>query len=198
MNPRLAVIVGHSKKHPGSRGVFPLAVMEYDFNHEIAMSIYLEAKQIGLDCRVFTRDGISIEKVGELVSTWCGKDGLAVELHCNSFDGKTAGTETLYDEQPSTNKDFSTLMHQELIKIFGKQRRADRGIRIRSTKDIDASNDRGAINMESVTCTSCLLEPVFWDNEHEAKLLNLKRQEYVRAVVSVCSRWYLKVGEGEK
>jgi hypothetical protein len=192
MNPRLAIIVGHSRVHPGSRGTKPIDQMEYDWNHALAMDIYIEVKQKGLDCRIFTRDGFDIRKVGEMASTWAGIDGLAIELHCNSFDGKTAGTEVLYDDKPSTSKEFAENVQRALIQVLGKNRRADRGIKHRSTKDIDASNDRGAINLESVSITSCLVEPAFWDAPAEAKLLNEKRQDYIRALVSCCCQWYLK------
>lgn len=195
--PRLAIIVGHSHKNPGSRSTLPINAMEYDFNHEVAMDIYIEAKQKGLDCRIFKRDGLSVERVGELASAWAGQNGLAVELHCNSFDGKANGTETLYDDQPSTSKEFAEMMQRAMMLVFGKYQRADRGAIKRSTKDIDASNDRGAINLESVTITSCLVEPVFWDNPKECKLLADKRQEYVRAIVSCCAQWYLKYSKGE-
>jgi N-acetylmuramoyl-L-alanine amidase len=192
MLPRLAILVGHSRVHPGSRATRPIDKMEYDWNHQLAMDIYIEAKQKGLDCRVFTRDGITVQKVGETASAWAGIDGLAIELHCNSFDGKTAGTEVLYDDKPSSSKLFAEEMQRALIQIFGKARRADRGARLRSTKDIDASNDRGAMNLEAVSITSCLVEPAFWDAPAEAKLLSDKRQDYIRALVSCCCGWYLK------
>ena len=190
MTPKLAVIVGHSQKQPGSRAGRPIDKMEYDWNLDFAMDLYIEAKSQGLDCQVYKRDGLSIQKVGELVSDWCKPDGVAIELHCNSFDGKITGTETLYDDVPATSKEFAELVHKKIVGVFGTYHRMDRGIKHRSTKDLDASNDRGAINLESVKVTSCLVEPVFWDNPREAKLLADKRGEYLRALVSAVANWY--------
>lgn len=192
MTPRLAIIVGHSEESPGSLSALAIGMTEYAWNHEFALDLYREARTIGLEAKVFTRNGISIQKVGELVTEWCGKDGVAIELHCNSFDKKTAGTETLYDDEPVNSREFAEFMHKKIMAVFGIHQRSNRGIKLRTLKDSDKTNDRGAHNLQHVKVTSCLLEPVFWDNPIEAMLLKERRGDYMRVLVSGISHWYLK------
>ena len=192
MSLKIAWVVGHSKIHPGSRGARPIDAMEYDWNYSLAMDLWRESKEAGFDAKVFTRDGVSIALVGKSVSDWVDGDGVAIELHCNSFDGASGGTETLYDDDPEGSKDFAATIHRYVLKAMERTTKRDRGIKLRSTKDLDASNDRGAVNLESIKCVSCLVEPCFWDNPREAIILAKNRHDYIRALISGVTEWILK------
>jgi N-acetylmuramoyl-L-alanine amidase len=192
MQPKIALIVGHSKVHPGSRATKPIDKMEYDWNSELALDLWREAKEIGFDAKIYLRDGLDIRAVGDMVSKWVGTDGVAIELHCNSFDGKASGTETLYDSEPKDSEEFAATVHRYVLRALERTKKQDRGIKLRSTKDEDKSNDRGAINLEHVKCTSCLVEPCFWDNPKEAAILSRNRQDYIRALISAVAEWLLK------
>lgn len=193
MNPRVAIILGHTKLQPGSRGSFPINQMEYDWNDALALDLWRELKTIGYDCMIFKRDGLTIKKVGDMVSTWAQPNGVAIELHCNSFDSKVIGTETLYDAQPQESKDFAEIVHRYVCRALERSgKRGDRGVKLLSSKDLDKSNDRGSVNVESVTVPSCLVEPAFWDSRTDSALLHRKRQEYIRALVGAVTEWYIK------
>lgn len=142
---RLAIICGHEEKAKGAYSPI-LKAWEYDYNKVLAADIYREASAYGkdkFDCKVFFRDGLGIEKVGELVNTFCGNDGVAIELHFNSAaknvqktdengnllwldewktkplmisvpDPAPNGIETLYDADPVESKRFAGIVHEHL------------------------------------------------------------------------------------
>lgn len=194
MSPKLAIIVGHEAHKPGTQGSLLSLTNEYEWNSELALDLWQAGQAKGLECRVFKRDGIDVKEVGRRVTEWASPEGVAIELHCNSFDGKATGTETLYDEDPETNREFAAIIQKKVISVFGVYHRKDRGTKLRSTHDADKSNDRGAMNLEHVKVTSCLIEPVFWDNRDEAILLKSRRTEYIQALISGVCEWYLKKG----
>jgi hypothetical protein len=183
---RLAIIVGHSEDSPGARATFPIDMYEYHFHDKLAIDIYREARENGLDAQVFKRDGISRRKLGELVDAFTGPEGMAVELHFNSFDGQVKGTETLFDKEPVYNEAFARIMHRHVVRAFERTGKRDRGI-----KEVEYGT-RGWVNLDSVHCVSCLLEPVFGDNQDEALLLYKNKSEYVRAIVAACVEWTIE------
>ncbi len=174
---KLAIIVGHEEEKKGAFSGH-LNKHEYDFWYEVALSLWKVAKDAGLDAQVFLRNGISIEKVGELVNLWCGKEGVALELHFNSsLDTKAHGLETLYDQ----DKAFAEAVHKASVKSLPGIR--DRGLKLVS----DA--DRGHRNLKAVKVASCLLEPFFGSNINDCKLFLTHKSEWMNALVD-CVKAY--------
>lgn len=181
---KLAIIVGHYPKVKGAHITSPINMYEYDWNDLFSIDVYREAREAGLDARVFKRpDGMTRRQIGRAVDEFCGDDGIAVELHINAFDRKVKGTETLYDDDPQDNENFARTMHRHLVAAFDRSGKADRGIRL-----VD-DGMRGHTNLDSVHCTSCIVEPVFGDNPSEARLLYKTKYAYARAIVAAVLEW---------
>jgi hypothetical protein len=183
---KLAIIVGHDEKAQGANAAFPINQSEYKFNSDLAMDIYLAARNANIDCRIFKRDGKTRAQVGEEVSKF---GGVAIELHLNAADGTAKGTETLYDAEPEANKAFATIIQDKICKALRRDGKRNRGLRLIDEKG------RGYSNLKSVKITSCLVEPIFCDNKDECQLLWAFRHDYIRALVDGVLEWYIKEKE---
>jgi hypothetical protein len=191
---RLAIIVGHSEAAKGAWSL-SLQMHEYTLWSEVAIDIWREAKEIGLDCQVFKRDGISIEEVGRRVSEWAD---LSIELHFNSA-AKTVGNTTVVDIGPSgcetlymePYRDFAQMIQTATIQAltesnpnydpnrpdsspFSKPK--DRGLKLIK------EGDRGHRNLKAVTCPAVLVEPFFGSNAADSKRFKRNRARFVRAL----------------
>lgn len=181
---KLAIIVGHTAVDGGAEAHKPLLKNEYEYNKEISIEIFRYAREAGLDCRIFMRDGMTRDQLGRQVNMWAGEDGVAIELHMNAFDTVVRGTETLYDALPTSNADFAQIVHKHVCKALGRDGKRDRGTKLVSFKE------RGWRNMAAVACTGCIVEPIFCDNREECRLMWNKRSEYCRALVDATLEWY--------
>jgi N-acetylmuramoyl-L-alanine amidase len=187
---RLAIIVGHSKADGGANGYFPTGkIQEYDFhNKEIVPVMLAEAAKLGLEAKVFLRDGTDRLGVGRNVSAWADLKTVAIELHFNSTTG-AKGSETLYDSGPMINEKFAQIVQDAMVKVLGrsgtpgKKGATNRGIKL-------TDEGRGAHNLTSVLCVGCLVEPAFCDNKDEAKLLWDNREAYAKILVQAAKQFF--------
>lgn len=183
---KLAVILGHTDKDGGAKAQRPLLGNEYKINNELSIEIFRYAREAGLDCRIFLRDGYTRDQLGRQVNLWAGEDGVAIELHLNAFDKVVRGTETLYDALPTSNADFAQIVQNHVCKALDRDGKRDRGTKLVSFKE------RGWRNMAAVAVTGCIIEPIFCDNREECRLLWHKRAEYCRALVDATLEWYCR------
>jgi N-acetylmuramoyl-L-alanine amidase len=207
---RLALIIGHSE---AAKGAFSSSLQkhEYDLWSEVAIDIWREARELGIDCQVFKRDGLSIESVGKKVSEWAD---FAIELHFNSamkqvtnpqysgpgqprfvsqIDIQPNGCETLYDAHPPESKLFAQTIHNAMMKSlteanpnyneFRKDTNPFTKPKDRGVKLI-LEGDRGHRNLSSVTVPSCLIEPFFGSNAKDCQRFVRNRAQFCRALVS--------------
>lgn len=178
---KLAIIVGHTKEAQGAQAVKPLSMHEYVYNSIIAELIREKALGTKLSCKVFKKDGLTDEQVGNLVDEWsrdAAPKRCAVELHFNaSGAGKARGSEILIDADPATSKVLAYYIYPEVLRAMGRSHMQARGIKRLS------EGDRGHRNLKAITIPSVLIEPAFGDNESEAKLLHERKEQYAEAIV---------------
>ncbi len=94
---------------------------------------------------------------------------LFISIHCNAFDDKAKGTETLVYSKKSAAYPMAERVQAAIVKRLGT---ADRGIKERP--------DLGVLwrtNMPSL-----LVETAFIDNNSDAVLLKTKQQDFARAI----------------
>ena len=176
---KLAIIVGHEESKQGARVVAPIDTTEYLFNKAFAEdNFYPMAREAGLETVIIYRDKSTISKIGQYVNEWAqGVTTVAIELHLNAFDGKTQGTETLYDIDPSSSKYLAAIIQKKMADTFSRVK-GNRGIKL-----LDGPEDRGYVNLTSVKIPSCIVEPIFADNELEVKLLASLKVPYAKCLV---------------
>jgi len=171
---RLAIIIGHTRYAQGAKAAKPINKTEYEFNSDLSIDLYRFAREAGIDCRIFKRDGVSRETLGRDVSKW---GDVAIELHLNAFDTVVKGTETLYDALPVENAAFAELIHKKICESLGRTGKRDRGTKL------VGFHGRGWLNLDAVTIPGCLVEPVFCDNSDESRLLYKHKLDYARALI---------------
>lgn len=183
----LAIVVGHTIDAPGVKGARPINKHEYQWNFDFSALVYMEARHLGMDCRVYIRkEGESRRKLAQRVSEAAD---CAIELHFNGFNKEVSGTETLYDEDPIESKELAQIVHDKMVKVFGRTGKRDRGLKL-----IDDEQDRGWSNLNGLTIPACLVEPVFGDNIQEAELLESKKMEYAKALAEAAFEFLYKEG----
>jgi len=172
---RLAIIVGHEARAKGATAVAPLSMSEYDYNSLVAEDMEAYAHEVGLLPKIFYRDGLGRDGVGEAASTWANGAfrSRCIELHFNAATPHATGTETLYDTREPGNKAFAETVQKFMVDLF---KAPDRG-----AKQIDSG--RGSANLKAVTVTGCLVEPLFGSNTKDAQKLLLKRVDYAKCLV---------------
>lgn len=176
---RMAIIVGHSKKDGGASSVSPISMNEYTFHTKIIVPIMQnECEKLGIESRIFLRDGTDISGVGAAVSDWTKGDPktCAIELHFNSASGNPQGTETLYDTNEKDNTKFAQLVQNRMCQVLNRIGSSDRGIKL-------TNNGRGSHNLTSVKCTGCLVEPFFGNIHSECELMWKNHDAYARSLV---------------
>jgi hypothetical protein len=188
---KFAIIVGHSEDAQGAFAGSPINAHEYEWNSELAVDIWRECRELGLDVQVFSRNQSTVKAVGEAVTKFCGENGCAVELHFNAATETSArGTETLYDIDPPLSKDFAKLVHANILRALQEEdakgnlvKRKDRGLKLVS------AGDRGNSNLFHVKCPSCLIEPFFGSNQKDCELARRNRMNIVKAISHSAIEW---------
>lgn len=89
---KVALIIGHSETSQGAVNKNS-GVTEFAFNEPLAMKIADLLMEGGFMVNVIYRDGTYKEMVDTVNLT--GAD-IAISLHCNAFNKKQNGSETLY------------------------------------------------------------------------------------------------------
>lgn len=183
---KLAIIIGHELKSKGAKGVYPISGYEYDFNSEIAQLIFHSAMDRALPIRIFKRDGLGISGVYKQVQDWAGgnSEAVAIELHCNAFNGKVRGTETLFDKDPDDSIEFAREIHQSICTALNRKNKEDRGIKLIE------KGDRGYINLNLCKIPSAIVEPFFIDNPEDAALGYSLKKQYAAAIVDGCLKFF--------
>jgi N-acetylmuramoyl-L-alanine amidase len=189
---KLCLIVGHSIDAKGAPAVGPINSTEYDYNCEVAAAAYRYAREMGLDARIFLRNGVGIEGCYLEVNSWAKDADLvcAIELHLNAFNGKTRGTETLWDKEPADNVEFAREVQQAVCSVFKREGKANRGLKLLEP------GDRGHRNMSACEITGVLCEPFFCDNPDDAKLGASNKFAYALALVNATIK-FMKAKEAQ-
>ena len=159
---KMAIVVGHTNRSPGAKGIEPIGMNEYFWNKQLADYIQSIANENEIDCKVFFRDGIGISGAYKQVEKW--SPDTCIELHFNAFNQTVKGTETLYGVY-SKSKTFAQTIQTNMVNLFNREGIDKRGIKLRKV------GERGGKSVNSLkNIPSCLIEPYFGDEPSEAVL----------------------------
>ena len=186
---KLAIVIGHSETDPGAMATDPINSSEYKYNTELAEIIYRCAREKGLGAQVFTRNKHGLVGCYTEVNEWAKhSNAVCIELHFNAFDGKTRGTETLFDDDPDDSIDFARLCHEALCMLLKREGKQNRGIK----KRLDG---RGAKNLALCKVTGCLVEPFFGDNKDDALKGHVLKFDIAQMLVECANEFLLDRAE---
>ena len=140
---------------------------------EVAMRIakrvsrYLAAASYST--KVFQYDGL--EEIVDVANYWDAE--LFVSIHCNAFDGRTQGTETIYYEHSAESKLLAQAIQRQIVANLGT---VDRGIKDKIAGGYDA------YVCKYTHCPAVLIETAFIDNYEDNLLLKNNIDDFARAI----------------
>ncbi|MHC2289858.1 N-acetylmuramoyl-L-alanine amidase [Bradyrhizobium barranii] len=163
---RVAIVVGHNARSPGSSAGAPLSRTEFAFNVEVAAFMQRNAAQYNIELQVFTRQSDpsvqhEIRAAYEQVAAF--NPVCAVELHFNSSDDPTAtGTEVLLVGGKPAAAALASSMVSSVRSALGLRLRGNNGLAVISR------GDRGWISVSALpNVPSILCEPFFGSNPND-------------------------------
>lgn len=168
--PRLAVIVGHSRKAPGAWGKPPVGMNEYFWNTDLAAMMAKAAQ--GVEMQTFFRDDGGVR--GAYGSALAWDAGAIMELHFNAAASISAtGTETIHIDRPGTAK-LAQAVQKAMVGALGLR---DRGVKL-------PWEGRGQSNLEAAgVVPAVIIEPFFGSNTADCTRAAERMGELAKALV---------------
>jgi N-acetylmuramoyl-L-alanine amidase len=176
---RLGIVIGHEKDKPGAvmAGAYSF-ISEYKFNSILAGII----KSLHPDTILAFRDVVGIAGAHKKIKDT--KCDVCIELHFNSFEIGTAGTETLFGSILGSNT-LASIVHKNMVKVYKREKARDRGV-----KHLKAG-DRGGGNVnQPTTVPTVLIEPFFGSNPLECELGLQKIVDLAKCLVDAAEEYH--------
>ncbi len=153
--PICALVVGHRQSAKGARSADG-SVVEFEFNTELAREVKkrVTKARVQIVFRNNTTDGL--RKLPAKVNAL--GPHFILSLHCNAFDNKANGTETLYFHTSENGKKLARIVQKRLLNALELKNRG-----IRDKKDAE----RGAHLLKYTRAPCVICEPFFIDNDDD-------------------------------
>lgn len=164
---RIAIVVGHGPK-VDKGAEHPNGTNELKWNRNLAERIanHLEGRAIPI---IVDR---VIERLQPVTETNATQANIAIELHCNSYNGTATGTEMIYHLGSEGGKRLATLLQKAAVKVLGL---ADRGIKG------PQGGGRGSRWLSGTKMPAVIVESFFIDNTNDLNIANAKKEELAKA-----------------
>lgn len=193
---KLAIVVGHNSVSPGAHAVLPLDVYEFAFNTKVAEGMVAEAAEFNIEAKKFHRVATSsyskeIETAYSAVAEW--KPDAIVELHFNSFNAASAGTEMLFRAGDNRAREFALKLVAETHDLLNLPLRHSDGL-------VAATNgDRGYKSLSAIpSIPTVLTEPFFGSNPTECAVVAVIGPVGLgRAYLRAARDWIVAEGVGQ-
>jgi len=165
-------VIGHDIQAQGASSSNGLT--EYAWNsvfvHELANRLFSKYdKTIGL---VFTRPAgrNGLRKLTNYINDYAPK--FVISFHCNAYDGKASGTETLYWHSSIEGKWMASRVQEAIVNTL---RIPNRGLKPIS------KGERGWMILGLTQAPTIITEPFFIDNDRDLEVAQKKRNELLEA-----------------
>jgi len=167
--PKLAVIVGHSRKSPGAWGKPPVSMNEYFWNTDLAAMMRSDAVKV----ETFFRDEGGVRGAYAAATAWHA--GAIIELHFNAAGSSRAtGTETIHIDRPGC-KELALAVQAEMVAALELVNRGVKG----------PWNGRGQSNLEAAgDIPAVIVEPFFGSNPSDCVRAVDRMAELAKALVA--------------
>jgi len=170
---RCALVIGHRADRPGACNK-TYNICEFEFNSKLVNNIMASfADPI--------EPNVNIELIKVLRRTYKElpndinklNPDFIVSFHCNAFNGKTSGTETLYYYKSEKSRKAAEIFQKNLVKALNLP---DRGIKGKGEED------RGGYLLKNTNAPCVLIEPFFIDNDKEFEIVQSLRNNLIVSV----------------
>ncbi|MBE0469610.1 MAG: N-acetylmuramoyl-L-alanine amidase [Methyloprofundus sp.] len=165
---KVALVVGHSKAKPGAVNQ-STGITEYAFNSALAKDIQQAlASARNIETIIITRSTYAQlpRDINAINPTFI------ISLHCNAFNRKASGTETLYYKNSRKGEVIAKQLQKNIVDALGLN---DRGVIAR------AESDRGGYLLHNTRAPACIAEPFFIDNDDDLRKAILNREALINA-----------------
>jgi len=171
--PKLAVVVGHTKRSPGAYGQEPVGRNEYYWNSDLAARMKDQGPAHGLSLEVFFRDNGGVAGAYSRARDW-GADG-AIELHFNAATPAASGTETIVVTEVS--KPLARAVQEAMVEALDLR---DRGVK-------EPWQGRGHGSLTQLEVPSVLIEPFFGSNTGDCARAEERKDRLATALVEAAA-----------
>ena len=138
-----------------------LRVLFISAGHEVAMSRNQKTENVGSSL------SDSLKKRADMANSWGAN--LFISIHCNAFNGKARGTETLVYSFGSQAAEYAEKIQHSVVTALGT---ANRGVKER--KDLEV--------LRLTAMPAVLIETAFIDNPEDAILLRDRQDDFAKAI----------------
>lgn len=166
---RCVLVVGHKPSSPGAKNK-KADLTEYTFNDGLALSILTAMSNIDIEVGITYRN--TYKNLPDEINNL--NPDLVISLHCNAYNTKASGSETLFYHKSSTSLGIAGLINNNISKALGLK---NRGIKAKT------SEDRGGYLLRNTKAPCVIVEPFFIDNDNDLELVLGKRESLVNAFV---------------
>jgi len=172
---KCALVVGHKPGSPGATNK-KTGISEFVFNHILAQDICELVTTVRM--HIIYRDTYSglPGKIND------AEPDFIVSLHCNSFDTKVSGTETLYYHKSERGEQMAVIMQSHLVSALNLR---DRGIVPRD------SDGKGGPLLRYTNAPCIIAEPFFIDNDQDLDIAKESRyflaKGYAKAIEEIAA-----------
>lgn len=167
---KVAIVIGHSATAQGAVNK-KYKMSEYQFNWELAKAIKQVLKP-EIEVVIVTRKTTYKNLPDEINAL---KPDYVVSLHCNAFNQRTSGTETLFYNGSKTGHNMAMKLQRNIVEILQLN---DRGVKGKTLKD------RGGHLLRYTNAPCVIVEPFFIDNNGDFDTAKSKFKELAAAIAS--------------
>ncbi len=160
---RTCLIIGHKQTATGASNK-TYGAKEFDVNEAIVKKLQLKLN-----------GGVRITELTEVIPVYrktsfkqlpneinLHDPKFAISFHCNAFNTRASGSETLYYHTSKNGKAMANICQKHFSKTFGIN---DRGIKPKHAED------RGGYILRYTKCPIVLCEPFFIDNDTDYEIV---------------------------
>ena len=169
---RVGIVVGHSVTDPGAVNVNGCS--EFQFNAELSYMVAVELLKYGIDPVIIWRDraySAMPDKVND------HDVDFSIELHCNAFNTKASGSETLFFNGSRNGCKLATYIQGEVVNALMLNDRGAKGV---------SRDDRGGLMLVKTAKPHVILEPLFIDNSVDLAVGGARKVELAVAIANGC------------
>ena len=180
--PLCALIIGHKKYSPGAKNAAH-SLSEFEFNDELSRIIESKVRNSMVQ-RVYRRTYKDLPyDINEL------NPDFIISLHCNAFDGKVSGTETLYYHKSIKGRQFAEIVQRLILTCLALK---DRGIKACTVEE------KGGYLLKYTKAPCVIAEPFFIDNDKDLNAALVKKEKLAGAYAEAIDEIARTFGKPQK
>jgi hypothetical protein len=187
-----------------TKGAYSSFLQRHHYNYwpEVAVDIWRECRENGLDAKVFKQDGLSHEAIVELMNVWAdivveiGFQVASKEVNKHDMDGQFLHKTHMADPsmagiQTFGDKHLASIVHEESIRALSEGNPLyveGRNHPFTKPKDLGIKPK----DSNGIRVPYCQTFPFYGSNPHDVRRFKKRRAEWTRGLVLACLRFRMQ------